>query len=1773
MSTYTSASAHNVEESIDVSGLNSGGPGPGSESLPKSSPLPLSSFAPFAVDMTTDYTTPAIAIDPVALITTECITITSAMRKHARWAQSSVSAILGGASRPQEQDLQRRLSSQSGRKGPTISDPGKTKLNVTNSATSADDENASLASRWGLRGKKGKPTPDNPLLSAFARLRRDLAGCKDVRSVDAPELLHPFLQVIRSSSTSAAITSLAVISVTKFFAYNIITTKSPRIALAMHLLSAAITHCRFEASDTAADEVVLLRILRLMELIISRPEGLLLGDESICEMMSTGLSMCCQSRLSEVLRRSAEMAMVIMCQVVFSRLKTLKVEQVPKVEGGRSRSNTKTAATNDDLKIEPPMTGSVMGNGELADRPSVDGEGGSSTAEDAGAGAQYKAASSSEPQHSTVPTHADGLENVEPYALPSIKELFRVLIDLLDPHDKTHTDPMRIMALRIIDIALEVSGPWIARQPALAALVQDDLCRHLFQLVRSDNMVLLNSSLRVAGTLLATCRQLLKLQQELFLSYLVACLHPRVDIPQEPGIDPSLYEGVPQAPKLVKPAPSQASSGRSTPVPIKDRQKLGLEGGARRPEAREAMVESIGTLVRMPSFMAELFVNYDCEVDRQDLCEDMVGLLSRNAFPDAATWSTTNVPPLCLDSLLTFIQFMAERQDQEPPPGTEERIEKMRLQRIRKRIIKSGASKFNDDPKAGVAYLVRNGIIQDPDDPRQVAQFLKGTSHVSKKVLGEFLTKRNNERLLTAFIDLFNFQGMRIDEALREMLGTFRLPGESALIERIVNTFTEKYCATVSTDEIADKDAAFVLTYAIIMLNTELYNPNLKSQKRMSYEGFARNLRGVNAGQDFPPNLLQEIYDAIKQNEIILPDEHDNKHAFEYAWKELLMKTAEAGPLELCDSNAFDAEMFNATWKPMVATLCYVFISASDDAVFSRVVVGFDQCAQIAAKYGITEAFDRIVYSVSQITGLAAEVPPSTALNTEVQVGKKRIMVSELAVRLGRDFRAQLATVLLFRILSNRETAVGDTWSYLVRILRNLFVNSLISLPKVEETRLADLGSIPLQPPSQVIDRDGRLGDSGIFSTFTSYLSSYAADDPPEPSEEELDNTLSAVDCVKACQPDVVLKRMAALPPEQIKSLVSAILSQMEELSPVVAVKPERPMPVTVRVNGHRMQKSGPEYDPGTVFLLELATLLTLRDDETIAAAGEVLTGALQNAVRDASNFHPLAASRVVHYLLELLRYSYTHDFMRAPVVLHAISSFDDTVLDRTAEAVTRGLANAIAEPGPLRNEVTKSPDFWSILQRLHQYKSEGESVFEILTTLATSQPTAVTADNFESAIALANDFATAGSIGSIQEKRRDFAAKRGHQAKPARDEDIVVVQRAVKAIGIIYQLSDRVPSLIAQSHLERHEAWAAYWSPVFRALCSQCVNPCREVRHRALSALQRTLLAEAVAAGLETTDDRENGKDEVSQGDEEKEEHQHHQHAEWTAIFDEVLFPLTLRLLKPEIYQLDPLGMNDTRAQIASLLCKVFLRYLDRLVEVHRMADVWVKILELLDRLMNAGTEGADALAEAVLEGVKNVLLVMDGTGYLERSGENKLVRAPRKKIAIRGKQRRPPQRQGHGRNQSEAGTDNEGIKDGQTRSSSDAAARDPETGVQEQEREKENNGDEERRPVEEGEEEDDDEAGMEEEEQQEEEEEEEIQVWPETVTRLNRFLPGLVDELFPTPPPPQPEPASAQAGEVNSGGGGATSDENRKLAAGGGDGSRPQTRDNNGNGGAEKS
>ena len=90
----------------------------------------------------------------------------------------------------------------------------------------------------------------------------------------------------------------------------------------------------------------------------------------------------------------------------------------------------------------------------------------------------------------------------------------------------------------------------------------------------------------------------------------------------------------------------------------------------------------------------------------------------------------------------------------------------------------------------------------------------------------------------------------------------------------------------------------------------------------------------------------------------------------------------------------------------------------------------------------------------------------------------------------------------------------------------------------------------------------------------------------------------------------------------------------------VIVVKPERPSPVS-RPPGTRVDPNLPKYDPSIIFNLELASVLTLRDQETLEALGEALATTLQALVRDAKNLHPLTVSRIVSYLLSLLRLSH----------------------------------------------------------------------------------------------------------------------------------------------------------------------------------------------------------------------------------------------------------------------------------------------------------------------------------------------------------------------------------------------------------------------------------------------------------------------------------------------------------------------------------------------------
>ena len=68
-------------------------------------------------------------------------------------------------------------------------------------------------------------------------------------------------------------------------------------------------------------------------------------------------------------------------------------------------------------------------------------------------------------------------------------------------------------------------------------------------------------------------------------------------------------------------------------------------------------------------------------------------------------------------------------------------------------------------------------------------------------------------------------------------------------------------------------DAAYVFAYAVIMLNTDSHNPQIKPQNKMTKPQFFKNTSGINDGADMPEDIVSSIYDDIKNNEIRMKDE------------------------------------------------------------------------------------------------------------------------------------------------------------------------------------------------------------------------------------------------------------------------------------------------------------------------------------------------------------------------------------------------------------------------------------------------------------------------------------------------------------------------------------------------------------------------------------------------------------------------------------------------------------------------------------------------------------------------------------------------------------------------------------------------------------------------------------------------------------------------------------------------------------------------------------
>lgn len=902
-------------------------------------------------------------------------------------------------------------------------------------------------------------------LRSFQRLFEDLTYIHELHEFDTVAYLGPFLDVIQSDATDGQMTAVALAAVNKFVSFGLINPESPRCMEAINTLAWGVIKCRFVSSGNAHDEVVLLKMVGLLIDCLRCPAGEYLSDTCVWHMVRKCFQISRQPKSSHLLRSSAEDMLQQMVLTIFGTHKE-RTNRV-KVKAGDTAS-----ATGQGLQVYRPygfraMLFVLRFISILLDVGKPSAPAGADKVKRRRAPHTPRSRSPSCERLESPRRTEDGASDVSLHS----REEQTTDLDLgqvvTGPDDKS-VEAHRL-GLSLLNIALECGGDEIAKSDELIRVIQEDICKSLLQNSRTESLAVLSLICRAIFNLFLHFKRHIKVQLEMFFT----SVHLKIAV--------------------------SASASY---------------------EQRELVLESLLEFCREPELMIEVYENYDCDVRCTNLFEDLVRFLVTNAFPpdgvNGVKGGFNSLHRLALSGLLSILHSIALRCDGHghfrgegagagpvaalSAAATEEvAAAETELQRKKeqKRRLSIAARTFNGDPSKSMSALQSLGLVSTPPTAESMAEFLRHTPELDLRLVGEYLSKRKdfNGEVRKAFLSLFHFEGMPLVEALRTVLNSFRLPGESQLIERLMESFAEAYfvaqapvveagAATETTQDplkmprwvfrekapdmcsetgggpedaagetptrmrMSNSDTIFVLSYSIIMLNTDLHNPGVKN--RMTVEQFRSNNRGIDDGKSLPDFFLNDIYEAIRDDEIRLHGEAPVSGEIvvdDFFWEGVLKRSESIDEfstterlLSECAPGATERDILHVIMEcsPLpVLSLCYE--SVPDASVASQAMMGFQDLAKINAYYGQVDAVNSLVRVTCQFF-------------SRESAGGVLSMRSQIALRASQQFVAQ--HVLLFR-----ETE----WRILLDVLLQMWALGLLPQHLAEFDDFAGPDGKPLE--------------------------------------------------------------------------------------------------------------------------------------------------------------------------------------------------------------------------------------------------------------------------------------------------------------------------------------------------------------------------------------------------------------------------------------------------------------------------------------------------------------------------------------------------------------------------------------------------------------------------------------------------------------------------------------------------------------------------------------
>ncbi|CAG5085057.1 Oidioi.mRNA.OKI2018_I69.PAR.g10801.t2.cds [Oikopleura dioica] len=1469
------------------------------------------------------------------------------------------------------------------------------------------------ANRWDSHDPQ---VDEDPQIQIFQELKLKLNQAQDLSEIQPLDYLVPFFEVIQSEDLLGPITGLALSTVNKFLSYGLIDPAHPQSSEVVERLAESVTRARFRGTVPANDEVVLMKIIQVLRTLVLTPIGQLLTNETVREIMVSCFRICFQMVFSELLRKTAEHTLVDVVQLLFSRLDNYK---------GRASMLGPEEALEEPVKtpvaesLEPPQESIEEESHDQLNETEEGDDNAIETAEEATEDPVVRDYNMStaevgmaNPEDDPVIVESSALledetEESRPYGLPLVVDLFTFLASLIDQHERQNPDLMIKTGLSLIMVALEVARDDISEIPELLEIVQNDISKHLYQMLSCDKLSLVASSLRVSLLLFEALRPHLKYQLEEYLKRML---------------------------EIVKDTKNPNYSY----------------------ELREVILDSLVQFFHLPGMATELYLNYDCDSHCSNLYEDTMKLLSKQAFTSGNIMLSTNLisldglcalvdsieencnsdsktdgntekntSPYNLDSGIMIAKKTFKKQSSNPPrsirvstrapprfSSNQPSVEEILIIKQKKKLFAAGTELFNQKPKKGIAFLEEQGLMGSKDWPA-IAKWLRTNPALSKKEIGEFISGRHAGELLTAFLDTFDFTGQRIDEGLRSFLNTFRLPGEAPVIQRLLEAFARPW-HEANGNCFHNDDSVVVLAYAVIMLNTDQHNANVaKNAEPMKVQNFKSNVRGCDGDKDFDQDMLEAIFNNIRDNEIVLAEEQKGSLKDDWIWSTIQQrsKLPEGIYIQVPKPQMYDSELFEITWGPTVHALGFAFDRSNDPSIIQRAVAGFRKCAKISAYYGKSDVFDNLIITLCKKTQLSTSAEALEIVSTS----------------LGTNSKARLAARAVFTLSNRHGDIIREGWRNILDLLLPLFRSNLLPEDMAHGEDFVDGQILLVRDEAKVPQKEG----GGVFSSFYSMFTGGAEGGAKSESDAALK---LAREFVIELQPENIVTESKFLRLDSLHELVKTLIIAsrsaetheslgthyseesavfyLEVLFRIVVQNRDRILSFWGQVRQHLVDiiSSATEHtfllERAVTGLLRLAIRLLHRED-------------LQQPVLNSLQIILLVCPKIIPRLYRQIAYGLHELLQKCGADIHSSEDwFTIFLLLKTAGAgllleskkekaeenqgeeegaeqrslnnsragseadlsQASGMSDNESEGGNVSDRGYTSDNDAPAEATIRLESTEGQNEFSLAyhTEVGPHDPRAlirateslaflvrdtahITPANFEICVDTIRAFVEASINGvnknltpskkSSRSRRKRSTSEKTTESASTEDYQKVSMQ-LLELLQTLHTRAGRIFRSWNEDSIDINNLWEAGWCPLLEGIARMCCDIRRGIRTHAFNCLSSALLVQDLQV-LDGT--------------------------QWEACFHKVLFPLLTRLLE-NISPHDPNSMDETRMRAASLLSKVFLQHLKDLLTSPTFKACWLTILDFMDKYMRVGNR--DLLCEAIPESLKNMLLVMDTAG-----------------------------------------------------------------------------------------------------------------------------------------------------------------------------------------------